>query len=537
MGQKGENCYRICFENINGLGFGVHHNVKQDRFITWAKENEIDAMGWAELNINWRVTTPPENLRERLRPGKWDKISVSTAHNIHEKLTKYQPGGVSLLTFDHLSYRVSSSGSDPSGLGRWTWQCIRCRTRNIRIISTYQPNITVGEEKQTVYAQQKRYLRYIQKIDLCPRETFRRDLTNELQPWIENNEVIILMLDANDDLRHGPTNEWLTETLGLRNSIHTHHPNRDPPSTYLRNFRNKPIDGCYVSHDFPIERGGFLPFKAGIGDHRILYIDIDIDTWFEGEKFKIVPLQVRKLQCGDIRVVKKYQRELRKLLDDRGISERVERLYTSFQTPLTDEQQSEYERIDRYITESCLKAERRSRKVRAGQVPFSPIVDLAAKTIYLWSSVLSKKRGCKVSSSLISRLAKKCDVIIDPSLSYEEVRILRNNVYKRYKLLKPIAAKRREQFISDIADTIEEVYGTKRATAVRSLTVQEEERTINRQIRSKLKDNGGSISKLQIPDPTMPGNHGWTEDKDIIEEHIIAANRTKFKLADNTPVR
>lgn len=106
--------------------------------------------------------------------------------------------------------------------------------------------------------------------------------------------------------------------------------------------------------------------------------------------------------------------------------------------------------------------------------------------------------------------------------------MLRNNAYKRYKLLKPTAAKHREQFISDLADAMEEVYGTKRATAVRSLTVQEEERTINRQIRNKLKVGRDSISKLQIPDPARPGNHIWTEDKDIIEESIIAANRTKF---------
>ena len=537
MTSKADNCYRICFENINGLGFDVHHNIKQDRFITWARENEVDAMGWAELNINWRMATPSEKLRERLRPGRWDKMSVSTAHNIHEKLTKYQPGGVSLVTFDQLSQRVSSSGSDPSGLGRWTWQCIRCRTRNIRIVTAYQPNITIGEEKQTVYAQHKRYLRYIQKTNMCPRETFRQDLSNALRPWMEANEVIILLMDANDDLRDGPTHRWLIEIVGLRNSLHTHHPNKDPPSTYSRNFRNKPIDGCYISPNLPIERGGFLPFKEGIGDHRILYIDINIDTWLEGEMYKIVPLQVRKLQCGDIRIVKKYQNELKKLLEHRDIFNRVNTLYASFQTPLTEAQELEFERIDRYVTESCLKAEKRCRKVRAGKVPFSPIVDTAAKTIYLWSSVLSKMRGCKVSSSLIRRLAKKCEIVIDPALTYEEVRLLRNNAIKRYKILKPTASQHREQFISDLADAIEEVYGTKRATALRSLTVQEEETTINRQIKSKLKDNGGSISKLQVPNPEVPGEYVWTEDKNIIEENIIVANQTKFKLADDTPFR
>ena len=124
-------------------------------------------------------------------------------------------------------------------------------------------------------------------------------------------------------------------------------------------------------------------------------MDIDINTWFEGEMYSIVPLQVRRLQCGDVRIVRKYQQELRKMLDKRGIREKVDRLYGNFQIPLTLDQQEEFERIDRYVTECCLKAEKRCRKVKAGNVPFSPLVDQAAKTIYLWSSVLSKKEDVK----------------------------------------------------------------------------------------------------------------------------------------------
>ena len=45
------------------------------------------------------------------------------------------------------------------------------------------------------------------------------------------------------------------------------------------------------------------------------------------------------------------------------------------------------------------------------------------------------------------------------------------------------------------------------------------------------------MSKLQIPNPAAPGEYMWTEDKTVMEENIIAANRKKFKLADNTPFR
>lgn len=90
-----------------------------------------------------------------------------------------------MMTFDQLSHRVSASGSDPSGLGRWTWQCIKCKTRNIRMITAYQPKITIGDEKQTVYAQHKRCFKYILKSPMGPREAFRHDLTREINSWTE----------------------------------------------------------------------------------------------------------------------------------------------------------------------------------------------------------------------------------------------------------------------------------------------------------------------------------------------------------------
>lgn len=177
--------------------------------------------------------------------------------------------------------------------------------------------------------------------------------------------------------------------------------------------------------------------------------------------------------------MRKYLQELKKHLDSRSIQKRIDKLCTEVHIPLIPFQVKEYERIDRLMTESCLSAEKKCRKVRHGNVPFSPLVDTAAKNIYLWSLLLSKLRGTKVSSSLIKRLAKKCEITIDMSLSYEEVRQLRNQAIKRYKQLKPNAKQHRERFIADLAEVMEEVYGTKRATAIRSLTVTEEQQRPN----------------------------------------------------------
>ena len=161
-----------------------------------------------------------------------------------------------------------------------------------------------------------------------------------------------------------------------------------------------------------------------------MYIGVDEQSWLEGDTFKIKPPHIRRLKYGDVRIVRNYLQILWKQLDSKSIPQRITKLYNEFHNPLTPFQIDEYERIDWYMTECCLSAEKEYRKARVGSVAFSPIVDTAAKTIYLWSLILSKIRGTKVSSSLIRRLAKKCELTIDFSLSYDDVRLLRNKAIK-----------------------------------------------------------------------------------------------------------
>lgn len=158
---KGTNTVRIVFQNINRLGIDSSLQWKLDRFITLAKEYEFDVVGWAEINLNWKIAKPHRRLKERLRSSKWDRLEVATAHNRQEKLHFYQPGGTSMMAYDQTSYRASASGADDLGLGRWSWMLLRGKTANVRIVTAYIPCTMKAEDTNTVWAQQNQYLKYI----------------------------------------------------------------------------------------------------------------------------------------------------------------------------------------------------------------------------------------------------------------------------------------------------------------------------------------------------------------------------------------
>jgi hypothetical protein len=88
-----------------------------------------------------------------------------------------------------------------------------------------------------------------------------------------------------------------------------------------------------------------------------------------------------------------------------------------------------------------LEAEKRCRKIRAGQVPFSPRVNTAGAGVRFLSKALDRKKGRKVSSRYFQRLQRKANLCNYP-WCYSTVEDIQDNLKKarrRYQLIKPQA--------------------------------------------------------------------------------------------------
>jgi hypothetical protein len=68
----------------------------------------------------------------------------------------------------------------------------------LQIISAYRPCLSHGP--LTVYVQHQNYFNS-KDIEGCPWDLFTSHLLEELDTWIASGDQIILMMDANEDLR------------------------------------------------------------------------------------------------------------------------------------------------------------------------------------------------------------------------------------------------------------------------------------------------------------------------------------------------
>jgi len=105
----------------------------------------------------------------------------------------------------------------------------------------------------------------------------------------------------------------------------------------------------------------------------------------------IIKPKARRLHCRDPRLIDNYLRRYKKFLIKNNIPRKLKRLKEKASYPLSFDDRLMYEEID---AERCMGvelAEKKCRKLRMGNVSFSPEIQQASRTIRAWD--LLEKRA------------------------------------------------------------------------------------------------------------------------------------------------
>ena len=408
MKGKDKETYRIASNNIGCLGLETIGNHKQYRLKDWIVKAEVDLLGIQEVGLAFHMFQKHERLAERMRDYRRNQIRCVAANNKHESIDKFQWGGTAIVAYDMLANMTRATGIDDTGLGRWSWvQLEGYNNRRVRVVSAYNPCRTRTHQFATVYSQQKRY--FLSKgIDICPRMQFRKDLVSILLAWTQRDESVILMIDCNEnltlmkDLQKHLTSAPLSLIDPIRDKYGT---TRSLPPTH--NTGSYPVDSIFVTQDLQnTVRGGWLKFGEGVGDHRVLYIDINMSTLLGRHKNTTAVKQIRRLQCGDPRTVKSFNDRLEKQYAFHHLPHNIEPFLTCTSVPNNEESFQQLVRIDRNNTQLIKHSEKRCRKLKMGHKPYTPELHKLGLTLHAWHTIIKWKEGKHVHSRYLRRLAE-----------------------------------------------------------------------------------------------------------------------------------
>ncbi|MFN9982402.1 MAG: hypothetical protein ACK53Y_20915, partial [bacterium] len=278
---------------------------------------------------------------------------------------------------------------------------------SLRIISAYRPNPPRGP--YTVYAQQQHFLS-TQNDPRCPRKAFVEDLCKDIQEFLSSGDQIILLIDGNSSMKSSDLSLALS-ACSLREVLLDRY-GTNGPSTFIRNTTRTPIDGIWATPGIDILAGGYFSYDEVFQgtDHRCLWIDLSLSNAFGHNMPPIVRPQMRRLHCRDPRIVDNFNRRLHKLYLNYKMLDRVTELERLATYPLSPYLANQYEDLDRLQCRCVAEAERKCRKLRVGQVAFSPQLQQAIKYILVWLLLIRSQKGLKVSSRLLKRSIERTSI-------------------------------------------------------------------------------------------------------------------------------
>ena len=130
-----------------------------------------------------------------------------------------------------------------------------------------------------------------------------------------------------------------------------------------------------------VSQCGYLEPGEFPGDHSLLWADISYASALGHHPPNPQTFEARRLKLGDKRVEDRYLKNYRVKVEYHKLRQRQFRLERTVipGVALTGRQQQEAEAIDALKTKFMLQAEKKCRKIRAGQVEYSLKLGLEVK--------------------------------------------------------------------------------------------------------------------------------------------------------------
>jgi hypothetical protein len=364
--------------------------------------------------------------------------------NFHEKR---QFGGTATISINTACHRIILSGVDPTKMGRWSWSLFRGKNNlQVRIVTLYRPVFSTGAT--STYQQQKRH-QLEHDIDTCPREQLLLDLTREITQWNSDGNRIIVMGDFNDDVR-GSTILQTFKKLDMKEAIITKHGN-NAPNTF--NNGSVPIDGIFISNELSILAGGYTSTKWGMAsDHRLLWLDIMEVELMGTTAPPVWRPKARRLKTDDPKVVNSFLHIRNKMMLQDNMMERIQALNKEIiDNTMSNSQQQELESLDKLRVAHILQADKKCRKLKMGDVPWSPQLQTSINRIRYFRACVSRYQHHRVNSRTLQKQFNATDIEVKLT-TFEEASEALKREYKRYNDIKLSGATHRTSYLRELAE-------------------------------------------------------------------------------------
>jgi hypothetical protein len=302
-------------------------------------------------------------------------------------------------------------------------------------------------------------------------------------------------------------------------------------ATYFRG--SKPIDGMWTTRDVEVVSAAAMPIGFGVGDHRMLVVDVTTASLVGFQPQPIKHPKARRLNSRIPRAKKAY---IKKLDSHFSRHRLVGKLAEAHQAGLTEESlKLVMDKLDDISKECMVNAEKCCRKIKNGKIPFSPEASLWIKRCQFYRSLLRFWAGKVKNRGNLKRAARRCKVANAFRLTIEEISQRLDECKKQCKHFEIHGQKYRTQHLNRRLAAAQEKGDEEAERRILEIVQREKERAFWRRLNWALgKRRGSSVSSVQVTD-----EHGnmieLTTQSEVQEAIYDEVVRSRYHLAEEAP--
>ena len=514
--------------------------TKLDGLLRQMKAWSVDIVSLSEFCVAWEDHVPRRAVQRLTQ--KYEANGCWTVSSSNIKVgSYYKPGGTGTLAMDNCNGKIKERGSDPWGMGRWSYILLSGKSnRNLLVITGYRTGNRSGEIGQKTAWMQQQTMLINKKRTEPPHAAFLLDLTKWIQELPHMEVEIMLCLDANE--QWGPKAEIrnFADNLNLINvnqvmDFSSTHPN------LANSTRSTTIDYCLCSEgllDY-IGYASLVPYDLEVlGDHRGFVVDINARKFF-GDNEMDNSISKRKLIMSNPKAVEAYLQIVDDKFTKQNIYDRCKQLIQRVNKGDTDiaNIMLKYERLDREIHGICTKAEKGCRPAWAGSFEWSPKLVYAIKTLTYWRHRMKYKDRTVVAK----QLEKELNLIYQP-LSQEVIQQMVTTSRQLLSDIQQTSREHRQEHLEALAENYASQHNMTSQQAVIDLMSHEDSRSTFEMLRQRLKPMTRRQLKTLWIARDEEGNYikditskTVLTDKDDIHEALLRRNEKHLHQAAQTP--
>ena len=502
---------------------------------------------FAEHGLNEAKLQSPHLFSARMKSTESRSFSYIT-NNINEKSAAAwdQTGGTGFTLSPLFRSYKDDHGCDPTGLGRWTYVRFRGKgTTTICMISAYRP-CKNKDGYGCVWNQHCRYFsEYRNLADPNPHAIFDEELLAEVRKRMNMGDIVVLGVDNNHDVRTSVLAKGLEE-LGLRDAVLSLHAPASPPATQSSNKRRVPIDAIWVSPSVEVTRAGYCPFdgvSTMTSDHRMLWVELDNSSILGKHLPSSRKIKASKVKSTDPRARNKYNRRVKRRYAEAKVGfqctalQELVKEFAEGNTTLKGHIVRVYELLHKTTSDIRRDVEAHLRTLNAGEVPWSPRIQVFRDTIEYWLRVVKLRKNVNTSRKALKRLARRLHIYKGYHVGLEYAGLKLQEAYQNYYAARKNAPAWRDEHNQSLVDALvaEGKAGNSSAEQIRA-RMKREKNAIElgkaaRAIRQR--DNKHAVLKAVVTN--AEGVDEELDSQDTMVQAMAESNRERQQKCLGTP--